>query len=135
MLQFVAIFPAYYSQEVRHTLQNGQSPCPGEEITFTCVTRGSPVLAWTSDQYIEQGGTQLEFATFDNENETRTIPINPNTVATLTRKAMENGEQVLESELRIITVSRFPTFSVSCIHIGSGNINETTFQLLLGTTN
>ena len=120
------------SQEVRHTLPDGQSPCPGEIITLTCVTRGSPILAWTSDQYIEQGGTQLEFATFNNEGETRSSPINTDTVATLTRKAMENGQQVLESQLRITMLPSFPTFSVSCIHIGSGNTNETTFQLLLG---
>ena len=104
----------------------------GEIITFTCVTRGSPILAWTSDQYIEQGGTQLEFATFNNEGETRSSPINTDTVATLTRKAVENSQQVLESQLRITTLPSFPTFSVSCIHIGRGEMDTTKHQLLLG---
>ena len=30
---------------------------------FTCETRGSTVLAWTSDEYIEAGGNELVFAT------------------------------------------------------------------------
>ena len=50
---------------------------------FTCETRGSTVLAWTSDEYIEAGGN--EFATFNNVGDTHTSPVNHNTVALINK--------------------------------------------------
>ena len=43
-----------------------QNLCPGEEVTFTCETRGSSVLAWSSDEYIGSSDTRLEIIIFDN---------------------------------------------------------------------
>lgn len=104
--------------------------CPGEDITFTCVTRGSPIIAWQSDEYIGEGGTQLEFATFNNQGDTDSSSVNPDTVATLTRNSNEDGVQVLESKLRVITSAEFPDASVTCVHVGTGIKNTTRFHVL-----
>ena len=67
----------------------GEPLCPGEIVIFTCETRGSAILAWTSDEYIESDGTRMELATFNDVGDTRTSPINSNTVATLIDKTNE----------------------------------------------
>ena len=43
-------------------LLEGQQMCPGDQIVFTCAMNGSTSLAWSSYDYIGQGGIQLEFA-------------------------------------------------------------------------
>ena len=98
-------------------------------MIFTCETRGSPIIAWTSEEYIERGATQLNFATFNSIGATKTSPIHPNTIATLTNNTMEDGVQVLVSELRIRALSQFLNSSVTCIHIGNGTTNTTMFQV------
>ena len=90
-------------------------------MTFTCETRGSPILAWTSDEYIERGGTQLEFATFNDVNDTRISPVNSKTIATLIANFEENGVRVLRSTLRIRALSGFLNSSVNCL--GDGTMN------------
>ena len=116
--------PVSQGQELTGPTPN--RPCPGEVLTFTCVTRGSPIIAWRSDDYI--GTTQLEFAAVDSIGATDG---NQNTaIATLTGKNFIDGVIVLTSKLRITTSSTFPTSSVSCVHIGSGAVNTTSFQVL-----
>lgn len=92
--------------------------CPrnGSEVMLTCTTRGSNILYWSSDCYIEPGGTQLELATFNAIGDTRISPINSNTVATLTNKSIDNGEVVLESELHFLIDlgSNCHTSSITC---------------------
>ena len=100
-------------------------------MTFTCETRGSPILAWTSNEYIERGGTQLEFATFNDVGDTRISPVNPNTIATLIAKFYENGIGVLRSTLRIRALSEFLNSSVNCLHIVDGTMN-TSWVLVIG---
>ena len=114
------------SQALELTGPTPNTTCPGEVVTFTCVTRGSPIIAWRSDDYI--GTTQLEFAAVNNVGATDG---NQNTaIATLTGNVVVGGVRVLISELKITTSSTFPTSSVSCVHIGSGAVNTTSFQVL-----
>ena len=102
--------------------------CPGEEVLINCETRGSPIIAWTSEEYIEQGGTQLEFATFNNVGDTRISPVNPNTNATLIGKFDSNGNvQVLQSQLRIIASV---DSTVTCINVGNGMSTSIRIQIL-----
>ena len=104
------------------TVPAGVPVCPGQEITFTCETEGSPTIAWESIDYIDVG-SQLEFGAFNHPGVSRTSPINLDTVATLVGSSItEDGEQVLISELHLIALSRFPIFSVSCVH-GNGTKN------------
>ena len=108
----------------------GERLCPGEIVIFTCETRGSTILAWTSDEYIEPGGTRLELATFNDVGDTRTSPVNLNTVATLISETRESGIDVLVSTLRIRALSEFLDSSVTCIHVDGGTMNTTRIQVL-----
>lgn len=103
---------------------------PQQVINFTCVTRGSSVLAWSSDDYIGVG-VRLEFLSILSLGTTMQSFVNPGTVAILINVSMENGETVLESTLRITASSQFSSSSVSCHNI-SGGINSTTFQIIPG---
>ena len=104
------------------TVPAGNNVCPGEEITFTCMTEGSPTIAWESIDYIDIG-SQIEFAVFNHPGDRRTSPINPDTVAILVGSSInQDGEQILISELRLRVLPQFPTFSVSCVH-GNGTKN------------
>lgn len=105
---------AYDSELTLHRSPPNGLLCPGEVLTFTCATNGSSILAWISDEYI---GTQLGFATFNNIGDTRTSPMNPNTVATLINKTNENGVDMLVSTLRIKVLSDLLDSSVTCMHI------------------
>ena len=106
--------------------------CPGEIVIFTCETRGSTILAWTSDEYIESGGTRLVLATFNDIGDTSRSPVtvNSNTIATLINKTRENGVDVLVSTLRIRAVSEFLDSSVTCIHVDGGTTNTARVQVL-----
>ena len=85
---------------IRSAIPWGKFMCPGDELIFTCVTRGSQTTAWTSDEYVEPG-TELDFGVFNIIGDTRTSPVNQSTVATLINNNNENGVVLLKSELRI----------------------------------
>ena len=104
--------------------------CPGNVLTFTCETRDSPIIAWTSDDYIEARGTQLEFGRIASVGDTLLSPVNPNTSATLTENGVIDGVAILESQLRITLSPEYPSSNVACIHVGNGIRREIRFNLL-----
>ena len=105
----------------------GGHVCPGQEITFTCVTQGSPTIAWASSEYIDRG-SYIEFAVFNRPGDVGISPINPNTIATLVDNKIEDGAQILRSVLHIIASAKFSIFSISCFH---GNGTGDTITLFL----
>ena len=119
---------AIFAQTISSTVTDGEFVCPGQEITFNCETRGSQFVAWTSNEYIESDGTRLDFAQFNTVGQTKTSPINPNTIATLINKTNETGVDLLVSQLRIIILQQFDTLSVSC---SRDNGTERTINLRL----
>lgn len=123
------IFSAGFTQRIISpepgTLRN---LCPGEEVNITCETRGSPIIAWTSDVYIETGGTQLEFASFSSIGDTSVSPVNPNTIAILVNNTIEGGMQVLVSQLRIIVSD--DSGIIRCINVGGGTSTAVSIQTL-----
>ena len=122
--------PAGFTQMIISPQQDAlEDLCPGEEANIICETRGSSIIAWTSEEYIERGGTQLEFATFNRVGETRVSPVNPNTVATLIEKSVDsNGNmQVLQSQLRIIASV---DSTVTCINVDNGMSTSIRIQIL-----
>ena len=126
-----AISPVVIGQSLTSTLENGQFACLGSRVTFTCVTRESGGISWTSDAYIGPNGAQLIFeAEFDNPGDVRVSASNANTVATLTREQEDQGETVLESTLSINPLPDPRTASVTCVHIDSGQRNTITFQVI-----
>ena len=94
-------------------------------VLFTCVTRDSPILAWSSDEYIGRG-VQLEFTSADQPESIMRSNINPDTIATLVAITIESNEVVLQSILRI---NASQTSSIACHHVGNGRVNITTFHV------
>ena len=107
--------------------------CPRRTIKFICETRGSPTIAWRSNEYIGTGGASLQFGAFQNPGVTKTSDINSETVATLVDKRDEDGLEILVSELRIIPLQEYPSFSVTCVHANTSS--ETKTVRLLGKNN
>ena len=131
LILYAAISPVAIAQSLTSTLVDGQFACLGSRVTFTCVTRGSGGIAWTSDTYIGPNGAQLAFvADFDNQGDTQTSPSNADTVATLTRKQEDQGVTVLESTLSINPLPDPQNASVTCIHTASGQRDTISFQVI-----
>ena len=101
---------------------------PGQTIAYTCETRGSSIIGWSSDAYIGRG-TQLEFVTLNSPGSTLLSQSIPTTIATLVSVRTQNGTVVLISTLRVITSSNFSDASVTCHNVGLDTRNTTTIQL------
>ena len=126
-----AISPVVVAQSLTSTLENGQFACRESRVNFTCVTRGSSGIAWTSDAYIGPNGAQLVFeAELDDTGDIRTSVSRMDTVATLTGEQEDQGETVLESTLCINPIPDTQNTSVTCIHTDSGQRDTTTFQVI-----
>ena len=97
----------------------------GEVMTFTCTTRGSPILAWRSDEYIGHS-VQFEFLSTDPQGYTRH---NQYVNATLISVAQDDGVTVMNSTLRIQASSKFSRSSVSCDNVGHGTRRTTSFRV------
>ena len=128
----VVIVKYVFTQELSSTMREGQPVYSGQEIIFTCVTRGCSIIAWSCDEYIGPGGSQLEFGTINSPGDRETSQINSDTVATL---VTINGTDVLISTLRIITSADFPSTSVICHDANRGTRNTSTFQLGIQLSN
>ena len=102
--------------------------CPGEVITFTCVTNGSSSHAWRSDEYIGEGGIQLEFASYDSPGDIHSNPASSaDTFATLI--AVEN--RTLQSQLHITVAADRSNFTIiSCMNVDADLVKNTSFQVL-----
>jgi hypothetical protein len=113
------------------TIFNGDVVCPGEIVTFTCVTRNSAIIGWNSIEYIGTG-LQLEFDEGGNRDEIHRGSIDSDTMATFINDTLENGIRVLVSELQInvSSISAFP--SVTCVHVSNNERNTSTFRVLIG---
>jgi hypothetical protein len=110
-------------------LQNG-SVCPGV-ITFTCETRGSYAIAWSSDEYIGSGGNQLTFAAgASHVGEILRSGSIAQTMANFTYNTDENGKLVMVSILTITIVPNSPGGSVTCTHIGDGTTDSIDFEVI-----
>ena len=101
--------------------------CPGQQIIFTCETRGSSIIAWKSEEFIGSGGAQTQFIQTQNNGSERWYG---DTVATLVDNRIEGGIRLLVSTLRITAMSMYPNPSVTCIHTDDGNWNTTTFRVI-----
>ena len=105
--------------EITSVPQNLSTLYPEQTAVVTCITRGSGILAWSSESYIGQSGVQLEFLSSDEPGKTLQ-QLNNNTVAILVNVTNENGNRILVSKLYIIG-SPHPTYSnssVTCSNVG-----------------
>ena len=119
MFFIAAIMPTVMSQTM--LFSSTVQFCPEATIVFTCITTGSSVLAWISEEFIGSG-SQLEFRSVDGIGTIKQNSFNPDTVATLT--AINNdGIIELTSTLHIVTRSTTSNVIVSCISVGLGVTN------------
>lgn len=121
-----AIVNHVFTQELSSTMRNGRPVYTGQEIIFTCVTRGSSIIAWSSEEYIGSGGAQLIFSTLNSPDDTKISQTYPDTVATL---VSITGSDVLTSTLRIVTSSNSLSASVTCHDANLGTRNTTNFYV------
>ena len=103
--------------------------CPGQEIVLTCLTSGSPIVAWINDDYIgpQSNGNQLELASSDSVGTRVMSMINLNTFAELT---MKEGGLVTESQLHIVVSADIPSTTVRCTNVATGSFSSVYFELL-----
>ena len=101
-------------------VEKNQPIYPGEEIIFSCEVE-SPILAWSSEEYIGRGGAQLVFVFLNDVGSMRQSVFDPSTYAELVN-VIEVGNDTyrLLSELHIVTTLQ-QSASVSCTDVGTGN--------------
>ena len=104
---------------------DGHTAPPGEEIVFTCTTRYSNLLQWSSDEYIGSDGYNIQVFNGTLGTDVRRGSAN----ATLVLATIENGVLVLVSELRIRTSALHPTASIQCNNNGHGSSRTITFSM------
>ena len=119
-------------------LANQESLCPGDRIILTCETRGSPIIAWRSTDYVGGINDQLEFSQLSSVGSIRSSSVY-DTTATLTANREDNGVRVLISQLHITVRSDVLSTSAICVH-DNGNEDMITLRslsmlLLYVTTN
>ena len=109
----VRLEAARSSMQLYSIPQNLSSVQPGESVTFTRTTSGSPILVWSSIHYVSESGLQLFFGSEDTVGLLKHSPNNAS-VANLT---MVDG-LVLESELHIIVSSKYTRYrsTVTCFN-------------------
>ena len=106
---------------------NDDSVYHEQVVILTCITRGSPTLAWSSNDYIGSG-LLVEFLLIHDQGETRSY--NNGTIATLTYKRVDGSIFVLESTLRIQASRMYSTSTVSCYNVGQDVRDTITFHVL-----
>ena len=118
------------AQQVNNTLRERLTTCPGDRLNFICETRDSDILAWSSDEYIGQSNL-LEFLAIDDRGTSKSVY--PNTTAILINTTHEHtGVLVIKCRLSITvlpSIDHQAGHSVTCINVGVGTRNVTTFYL------
>ena len=110
------------------TLDDGSVAYPGREIIFTCMTRGSLVLEWFSDEYIGTGGSGISLLSVNCLNSNVTSDAHPSTRATCVSVTTENDVIVIESRLYVTVSAIQQTATVTCTNDGLGSRDTITFH-------
>ena len=102
---------------------------PEQTVKLTCTTRGSPILAWRSDDYMVAGDL-IEFLSTQAQGSiiNKTSTYNSEIVATLT--CVDQANLVLESTLLIVASPRSSTSNITCINNGLGMRDSITLRVL-----
>lgn len=114
------------------TLLEGNVTCAGDMVVFTCETVGSDGhgLAWSSDDYVGIGGTEISFLAGDISGRSRKDSNDYDTYAILTGVNNDTNQLTLTSELHINTSVNISTVSsVTCKHTGENLIVTQQFQV------
>ena len=104
------------------TLNSERVVSPEDIIIFTCITRGSPILEWFSEEYIGTGRDRLQIL---SESDRNISSITAAAVATRINVTRDDGIVVIVSELRIIVSILYPNATISCSNGSPKNVNVT----------
>ena len=85
-----------------------------DNIIITCVTTNSAIQAWSSEEYIGQGGIQLEFLTVDEIGRNLTSSKDSTTFALLTHVNSSADILEIQSQLHIKVSANYSRFNVTC---------------------
>ena len=94
---------------------------------FTCVTRGSTLLEWRSNEHIGINGDDIQIYSVGSRDNVTSVTI-PTTYATRVSVSVEDGVTVIVSQLFITASEQFPTSSVTCRINGQGPIESISFN-------
>ena len=119
------------SEDVRldSTLNGARIAYEGQRIIFTCVTRNSLILRWSSREYIGSGDSRLELFSSGSEVYV-TNNVDTNTFARRITTYNDSGVPIIESELHIIASLQHPTATIICDNNGHGVNKNVTFQTI-----
>ena len=121
-----AIDSATALQNVTLTSTSIHRVSPEQKIVFTCTTRYSDILQWSSIEYISSEGQTIEIRL----NNTLMKGVSKgNACAQLTNFTVVDGVMTMESELYITVSSQYPTATVSCDNGGHGSKKSITFGM------
>lgn len=125
---FVLYVTALPHEEVtlNSTLNNGVVAYPQQKLVFTCVTRGSLILEWCSDEYIGRNGDRLQLLSVNCVGANVTSD-NSDASATCLSVFNVNGT-VIVSELHVTASLQHPQSTVSCKNAGLGSSRIFSFQ-------
>lgn len=100
------------------TLSQDRRTCPNRNLTFTCEAIDSDLIAWKSDEYIGQGGRELQLSYYNVIGTEVRNEDNPNTVATLVNRYIRHGLPVLVCQLNITVSPNIlnSSHSVTCLN-------------------
>ena len=116
--------------EINSTVADGDVLCPGQVISFTCETRGSGTIAWSSSDYIGQG-FELPFSVTETVGGVyQYSTINHTTFAKLLCNEIIDETPVLKSELTLTVSAAFTSPSVTCEHVTNRDVVTRRFQPL-----
>ena len=115
------------SVTIASNVSEGETVCPGQTVTFTCVTRGALFVQWVSEDYIGNGDIQVSETIPFNQRVQRSG--NRNVFATLVNRTVEDRILVLVSQLHVIVSSVPLTPSVTCINDFDTTRKTSTFRV------
>ena len=101
----------------------------GETVIFTCETRNSRTIAWSSNDYIGTGGTRLELTDVESEGTYRNASTGRASAVLISVDRSVQGMTILVSQLHIAIVSTYQTSSVTCHSVGGDESNTITFYM------
>ena len=98
------------------------------DIEFTCVTRGSMILEWHSDEYIGADGDRLQLFSTVDRNATSTKEPTTFAVRVSVDTSPSDGP-VIVSKLHVTPFLQYPTASVTCTN-GQTSMRTIQFQTI-----
>ena len=96
----------------------------GVEVVISCITTQSPVIAWSSAEYIGDG-LRLEYSIFNATGSISNSFKESETFANLT--SVDNSTFILESQLHIVVSANYPQFNVTCHNPANDEVERITF--------